>query len=288
MCLLRSAPREGVLSRTKKLHRPRLSSIFRGHGLPAARIVLLQVAAVDVLFVQVWNQPCTRKVLASCQHIMMWGQGECRSGYGRRGHAAVSSWAGRRLLRVAKEVRVRFVCVWWAEERTREARELQSCSLLRSSNSQVVGNIFLIFRGNKPPISTCKCIMSSPRDVHVSFVQRGRALDLRDYASTSSFRQKCISPLFVTEKGKHAEADTQLPKSAPNIRPPVCPPVSLPSPPSHPSVLADHHVISVVHMLAMLRPWCRFFTNTKGNSGILRGDVRFRYTHVGFRGVSKC
>lgn len=55
---------------------------------------------------QVWNQPCTRKVLASCQHIMMWGQGECRSGYGREKHAAVSSWAGRRLLRVAKEVRV--------------------------------------------------------------------------------------------------------------------------------------------------------------------------------------
>ena len=38
---------------------------------------------------------------------MMWGQGECRSGYGRGGHAAVSSWAGRRLLRVAKEVRER-------------------------------------------------------------------------------------------------------------------------------------------------------------------------------------
>ncbi|CAM9243711.1 unnamed protein product [Ectocarpus sp. 4 AP-2014] len=51
-----------------------------------------------------WNQPSTRQVLASCQHIMMWGQGECRSGYGRRGHAAVSSWAGRRLLRAAKEV----------------------------------------------------------------------------------------------------------------------------------------------------------------------------------------
>eukprot|EP00903_Cladosiphon_okamuranus_P007797 g7546.t1 len=53
---------------------------------------------------KVWNQPCTRKVLASCQHIMMWGQGECRSGYGRGKHAAVTSWAGRRLLRVAKEV----------------------------------------------------------------------------------------------------------------------------------------------------------------------------------------
>ncbi|CAM9145767.1 unnamed protein product [Ectocarpus sp. 8 AP-2014] len=51
-----------------------------------------------------WNQPSTRQVLASCQHIMMWGQGECRSGYGRRGHAAVSSWAARRLLRAAKEV----------------------------------------------------------------------------------------------------------------------------------------------------------------------------------------
>ncbi|CAM9100798.1 unnamed protein product, partial [Hapterophycus canaliculatus] len=52
----------------------------------------------------VWNQPCTRRVLASCQHIMMWGQGECCGGYGRGGHASVSTWAGKRLLRLAKEV----------------------------------------------------------------------------------------------------------------------------------------------------------------------------------------
>ncbi|CAM9540792.1 unnamed protein product [Scytosiphon promiscuus] len=53
---------------------------------------------------KVWNQPCTRKALASCQHIMMWGQGECCAGYGRGGHVMVSSWAGRRLLRLAQEV----------------------------------------------------------------------------------------------------------------------------------------------------------------------------------------
>ncbi|CAM9438025.1 unnamed protein product, partial [Sphacelaria rigidula] len=53
---------------------------------------------------KLWNQPSTRKVLSSCQHVMMWGQNECRAGYGRQGHAAVKDWAGKRLLRVAKEV----------------------------------------------------------------------------------------------------------------------------------------------------------------------------------------
>ncbi|CAM9456334.1 unnamed protein product, partial [Discosporangium mesarthrocarpum] len=53
---------------------------------------------------RVWNQPSTREVLASCQHLMVWSQGEACKGYNRRGALASFGLAGRRLLRLAREV----------------------------------------------------------------------------------------------------------------------------------------------------------------------------------------
>ncbi|CAM9574609.1 unnamed protein product, partial [Choristocarpus tenellus] len=53
---------------------------------------------------KIWNQPSTRQVLSSCQHLMMWGQSEACNGYSRKGALEKFGLVGRRLLRLAREV----------------------------------------------------------------------------------------------------------------------------------------------------------------------------------------